>query len=685
MNTGRYTFMELLEFKNLDQFVIPEIQRDYVWSIPEVSDLLEYIFDGFKTNSNTDVPYLGFIYAYNDKDYVHRYILVDGQQRMTTLYLLLLACYRKMNKRLPQYLIFHEKPKIDYKVRQATHDFLIDFLKSAFISTDNDITSIDDQVWYHAEYANDPTINNMICNYSHIWDWLDRLSPEELPKFTKFIGEAVHISYFDIDHGRQGEDLYIYMNSRGLQLEGNETLKANFLSLVDVKTEKLEWGRVWETWQDFFWKNRDKKKQQSADAGFNEFLKMVQIINMCNQDKPNLEIMRFANDKSCKGLKVHLIASDLKDLKSFFEAYKWLLESDVISGFFERYEANFNYLSPGKDWKLIDYFRILPILNLMARTGIRDIEQIIRFVRFFYNVSRKSDVGKDVASQVPIAVRLINEYTHGKKENLDVCDLVDYQKGRTSIIDTEEIIKLNLFSTYQKHGRRSEIEKLLWSAEDHFIFDGEIYPLLKLYFSSDGDFSEESFKRSLDVITHLFVKDPSLNAQICRALLYYGNTWVQDTPYYYKNYNCQNWKKMVRDSVSKHFFNFVEDMHERQKEYLDEIIKGKIKEYFKDNNLTTLETVKDRDSLMDRMKILVAIDYFTDKIIWKSEAYIAQSELYMWKDYDAMFFKSDNQVRIIYNVGRYIYDGYRGKIQQNMNAVLRDEDRLNEIISLIIS
>ena len=110
MDTGKYKLLEILEFQNIDQFIVPEIQRDYVWEKKDVLDLLHSIQEGF-LGTKEDIPYLGFIYAYNDRDYVYKDFIVDGQQRMTTVYLLLLACHLNLKKKLTDYLLKNEKLK----------------------------------------------------------------------------------------------------------------------------------------------------------------------------------------------------------------------------------------------------------------------------------------------------------------------------------------------------------------------------------------------------------------------------------------------------------------------------------------------------------------------------------------------------------------------------------------------
>ena len=70
--------------------------------------------------------------------------------------------------------------------------------------------------------------------------------------------------YFDTGISAQGEELYIYMNSRGELVQSNENLKALLLEKLN-EAEKNKWGKKWEDWQDIFWKH--KGKNRNADGG----------------------------------------------------------------------------------------------------------------------------------------------------------------------------------------------------------------------------------------------------------------------------------------------------------------------------------------------------------------------------------------------------------------------------------
>lgn len=683
METANYSILELLEYKNLSQFIVPEIQRDYVWEVNDVMDLLDSIKEGFE-GSKKDMPYLGFIYAFTDRDFLYKYFLVDGQQRMTTIFLLIIACHLRIGKTLPDYIIKLEKLKLDYRVRQTTHDFLIDLVKYCQ-NNPNDLNfNIRDQAWFHMEYEIDRTITNMVKNFDAIRNWLYNLNQSLSRDFLKFIEDEVELSYFDIEDGRQGEDLYIYMNSRGRQLEINETLKAKYLTAIEDQIEKEKWGHIWEEWQDFFWSH--KGDRPDADDGFNDFLKMVQIINMCALGKTANEISYFAGGRTDQTIDINLLPKSLNEVKKYFQSLEYVTHSERVINFFSQYEKNNDYFSASSSIDLrrkqIYYLRTLPIIAFLISIDDFDEKDLIRFIRFFYNVSRKeSSVGKDISNQLPIAIKLMLEYGNNKKKDYDVCDLIDYQKGRTVLINEEEALKLSIFKTPPVNSTRTEIEELFWKAEDHFVFDGEINFLLNRYFNQkDGHPDIIGYKKTWEIFENIFTGTRETNAQISRALLYYGNTWIQNTPYYYLNYNCHDWHSLVRRNTGKYLIQLLEDLHGKTYAHLDIIIKDKVKEYFVNNNLRTIAEIKSQNDPYEQVKILVGLDYYSDKIIWNYYSFIAFDDRFTYTG-DQPFFVNDHR---IFNVLRYVGDGWQGRVIPLMKNILQDETKLRKLLEEIV-
>ena len=87
---------DFLESGKDERFIIPEYQRPYAWGDEEVQtlfdDLVEY------THEEIESPYfLGTIVSYTNQDEGEKLQeIIDGQQRITTLFLLLRAIYSKL-------------------------------------------------------------------------------------------------------------------------------------------------------------------------------------------------------------------------------------------------------------------------------------------------------------------------------------------------------------------------------------------------------------------------------------------------------------------------------------------------------------------------------------------------------------------------------------------------------------
>lgn len=322
MNTGRYNIRTLFSTTEIEQIIIPEIQRDYVWGAENVRGLLDSIIGHFKNkeslrlelavrsaqnpgiaNSLTDediVSFLskeysqlkystriGFIYAYHSAEYEGRYFLIDGQQRITTIFLLLLAAYHLAEKgdEFVKRYCDGGRPKLDYKVREVSHDFLIDLIANE-ITPGCAYKDLTERGSYYEVYRRDKTASTMMKNYKIMVETIRSriLSEKEnylIAEFIEYIEDYIEFNYFDTNICEQGEQLYLYMNSRGEGLSDQERIRP---ILIGRYYDKLEAGEKWEEWQNFFWQHRNVATHVNADGPFEEFLHWAAIIHICTRN-----------------------------------------------------------------------------------------------------------------------------------------------------------------------------------------------------------------------------------------------------------------------------------------------------------------------------------------------------------------------------------------------------------------
>jgi uncharacterized protein with ParB-like and HNH nuclease domain len=481
MNAGKYNLGEFLKNHNLEQIIVPEIQRDYVWKAENVNKLLTSISENNQKQRKQEIPdevleklppeardrvsrelkkainycNIGFLYAYSDSEMPERYILIDGQQRMTTLFLLLLNLSVKEDKQDRFNAYFKDGIlKFDYKVRAAAHDFMVNFVK--YILDKKDIDAITDQYWYFTGYDQDVTIQSIITNYKTIQSFMAK---NELS--LQYIEDCIEFWYFDIKKSEQGEELYIYMNSRGEQISPNENIKAILLKdLPD--NEKRIWGVKWETWQDFFWKHR--KTNASADMGLNEFLRWIDIIELINsrtaksiEDQARrIREIKERGEVGIKHLSFPLIETYFNALSNLFTVSGGLhLNDDWLTG---KLEA-------------IDYVRLLPLMLYIKEYPNFDEGDLRRFGRFFFNIIRFPTISGNPYDSLVSAIWLTRCFLDNHKT--DVVDFIDYSSDFTSILTDEEVVKLNIYKQSNKTLRLS-IEMAFWKAEDFYLCNGRI-------------------------------------------------------------------------------------------------------------------------------------------------------------------------------------------------------------------
>ena len=220
-------------------FVVPEIQREYVWGNKTNKNdyvLRQFLIDLSDKVSNGEAN-IGFLYSYKSGE---EHYLIDGQQRFTTLILLLHYITVKENATShEEYVSMHRIDKnisaFSYRVRSQTDSFLKNLLMSSAITS----KMIKQQKWYKSIYEDDFTIHSMMDALDvidDIWNTLPNLS-------SQTVLNNIYFWYFDVDKTSQGEELYITMNSRGEKLTDSEQIKPRLLNKISDVIEKESFGK----------------------------------------------------------------------------------------------------------------------------------------------------------------------------------------------------------------------------------------------------------------------------------------------------------------------------------------------------------------------------------------------------------------------------------------------------------
>ena len=521
-----YTLAEL--FSGERRIIIPDLQRDYCWGDENnvkstgetgelVSDFIRNLIEQYKEQKEKDDQgslNLGLFYGYEvPANHIH---LCDGQQRLTTLYLLLGMLNKKTGKIRHhlisdyQFKLDDKEPYLNYAIRESSLYFLRDLVCQFFIENQDKVESIKKADWYFEDYNLDPSIQSMLMALQKIEDLSNEMpSNDELGKFEDWILNKITFLYYDMENRKNGEETFVVINSTGEALSATQNLKPlvlqekndNFNNTLFKNSDGLSVDKCWEKMETWFWKKR-KGDNDTSDAGFTEFLRWISIIELVDipitPEKKTKELTKLIQ-LILKGKECDFPYKKIsfEKIYNYWKAIVWISEKSGLI-------FSNNYLSPSvndednkrRAIKQNECFYLLPVLKYVFQ-NLSDIESdstkqlnTKRIYHFFKNIMNIQNASKNVNQLVGDAINIIDILKNG-----DIATLVDTSVNTTGIskqiLTDEERKKLEILITEQNN--RPITENLFWPIQDHDVWSGEILPMIEWATDSQGKFDSTKF------------------------------------------------------------------------------------------------------------------------------------------------------------------------------------------------
>lgn len=258
------TLRDLIEGNVATEIIIPKIQRDYAQGREGKEELRSnFLSDLFavieNTNENAPQRIYDFVYGQHEgpapsHEYTHRFFPVDGQQRLTTIFLLTLFIGKRANQNVGFLKNF------SYETRDSSQQFcklLCEIPSSEF----KDIISfLNDNPRLTGDWKSDPTINSMLRMLQDIHLHFKNVDDSNFNLFWRNVSEKIAFWRLYLDDLKTTDDLYIKMNSRGKHLSDFENFKAEIDQIANASGYVSgEFSKEMDTtWTNLFWSYRDR-------------------------------------------------------------------------------------------------------------------------------------------------------------------------------------------------------------------------------------------------------------------------------------------------------------------------------------------------------------------------------------------------------------------------------------------
>lgn len=305
-----YVILEAKPIKDIrGKFYIPAYQRGYRWERTQVKTLLNDLYQCMEANGQEKDYCLQPVVVQKkgvQKKGELQYDLIDGQQRLTTIYILLRYAHQN-------YFSF------EYETRDKTKDFLNN------MDPQLAQTNID---FFHIYQA-----------YTTIKDWLEETFPADtdshLYKLCNYVKEKVKVIWYEVGAEADPIVLFTRLNVGKIQLTNAELIRALFLSDTPNGMENRRKYEIAIQWDDI------EKQLRDDDGAFWAFITRKRA-----EDYPTRIDILF--DLMC-----HKQDAEKDPLFTFFKMEEHLKHSDrdsvwqeVINGFLqlkEWYKDNVYY------------------------------------------------------------------------------------------------------------------------------------------------------------------------------------------------------------------------------------------------------------------------------------------------------------------------------------------------------
>lgn len=286
-------------FLSVDAVEIPIIQRDYAQGRKQSTDVLDSFLASIRDTLCSEDERgldLDFIYGTFEDGSSRVLSLLDGQQRLTTLFLLhwyIAMCEGQLDDFRARWTK-GGRSKFTYATRPSSAEFFDALASAAIAPPINGILwkgglseHLVDSNWFFLSWRSDPTVKSCLSTLNSIAKTFDitqgiyaRLVDEDRPRIT--------FHFLDLERFGLTDDLYIKMNARGKPLTPFENFKAWLVRRVAPEPWAGKFDLAMDQkWMDLFWRLAARKNDgavgQVVDDFYLRFMYLMAFFDACNR------------------------------------------------------------------------------------------------------------------------------------------------------------------------------------------------------------------------------------------------------------------------------------------------------------------------------------------------------------------------------------------------------------------
>ncbi len=307
MDAKATTLLKFFEENQNNQFVIPIYQRLYSWKKEQCEQLWDDIIK-IGGNDKMNGHFIGSIlYVRVDATHSSPLLIIDGQQRLTTITLLLIALRNRSSdevkrKKMESYLINSDKDG-DKKFR--------------LILSESDRDTLLSLIDKNKREPSKPSLKIME-NFELFEKWI-RKNTDKLETIFKGLKKLM-IVWISLEKGKDDPQLiFESMNSKGIELTQTDLIRNYIVMETEVKKQEGFYNQYWRAMEEDFKQN---------EKLFNRFVRHYLTIKTREIPNINKVYEAFKDYRQKEGIGIEALLQDLQKYCGYFCQIAFKKEAD---------------------------------------------------------------------------------------------------------------------------------------------------------------------------------------------------------------------------------------------------------------------------------------------------------------------------------------------------------------------
>ena len=287
------------------RFVIPVYQRNYDWKIEHCKQLYDDLIKVIRQERKSHF-FGSVVSVFNPDGHKVEFLIIDGQQRLTTITLLFLAVYNLIQEGK----VASTSPHL---AQMLYEDYLVDKwqpeeTRIKLKPIKNDQMAFGRLFSDAEEYVAD---SNLTINYSYFYD---RILREEITVDEIFeAASALEIINISLNNDDNPQLIFESLNSTGLDLSEGDKIRNYILMGLPSRQQELLYDNYW--------------NKIEHNTGFDVSAFVRDYLSIKLQSIPTMSNVYFKFKEYVEGIKDFILEDLLKDLLSYSKKYEYLIKS----------------------------------------------------------------------------------------------------------------------------------------------------------------------------------------------------------------------------------------------------------------------------------------------------------------------------------------------------------------------